>query len=91
MRAFNENFAMMLHSRRLKRKLSQQQIAEALGIPLSTYAYFEIGKVFPEIRMLADLKKLLHIPAKAFLYPKRYIHKKSLRKWKKKQKRKRIE
>ena len=86
MPTFSENFGTMLHSRRLKRKLSQQQAAEALGIRMSAYAYFEAGKFMPEMKMLPALKKLLRIPAKAFLHPERYICKKALRKWEKKNK-----
>ena len=86
MPTFSENFGTMLHSRRLKRKLSQQQAAEALGIRMSTYAYFELGKILPEIEILPALKKLLRIPAKAFLHPERYICKRVLRKWEKKNK-----
>ena len=86
MPTFSENFGTMLHSRRLKRKLSQQQAAEALGIHMSNYAYFELGKILPEIEILPALKKLLRIPAKAFLHPERYICKKALRKWEKKNK-----
>ncbi len=86
MPTFSENFGTMLHSRRLKRKLSQQQAAEALGIRMSAYAYFEAGKFMPEMKMLPALKKLLRIPAKAFLHPERYICKRVLRKWEKKNK-----
>lgn len=84
MSTFNENFAMMLRSARLKNGLSQSQAAEALKLERTTYAYFEEGKLMPEIEMLAGLKKLLGVPSKAFLYPDRYIRKKVLRQWKKK-------
>lgn len=83
MPTFNENFAMMLRSARLKSGLTQSQAAEALKIERTTYVYFEEEKLMPEIEMLVGLKKLLGVPSKAFLYPERYIRKKVFRQWKK--------
>lgn len=80
MPTYNENFAMMLRSTRLKRKLSQRQVAENLNISLSAYAYYEAGKAVPGLKQIKELKEVLHLPLRAFLHPERYIHKRALRK-----------
>lgn len=41
--------------------LTQQQIAEALDIERSTYAYYEIGKSAPDIKTIAKLLKIFNI------------------------------
>ncbi len=40
---------------------TQQQIAEALSIDRSTYAYYEIGKTTPDINTIIKLAKIFHI------------------------------
>lgn len=81
MSAYNENFAKMLHSTRLKKGLSQKEVAEALNISRSTYAYYESGKVMPGLEQIRGLKKALHLSLRAIFYPERHIHKRVLRKW----------
>lgn len=55
-----------LLSKRLKKLrencgYTQQQIAEALSIDRSTYAYYEIGKTTPDINTIIKLAKIFHI------------------------------
>lgn len=46
---------------RKKFNLTQQQIADALGIKRSAYAYYETGKTTPKISTLGDIAKIYNI------------------------------
>ncbi len=48
-----EAFANRLKEYRLKRKITQAQMAENLQIPRATYNYYENGKSVPDINLLA--------------------------------------
>ncbi len=41
---------------------TQQQIAEALNIDRSTYAYYESGKTTPDINTIIKLSKIFNVP-----------------------------
>ncbi|MGN1050836.1 MAG: helix-turn-helix transcriptional regulator [Acutalibacteraceae bacterium] len=41
--------------------LTQQQIADALNIHRTTYAYYELGKTEPNIETLCTLAKILNV------------------------------
>lgn len=43
-----------------KQKLTQEQVAKALGIDRSTYTYYELGKNRPDIDMLKKIAKLFN-------------------------------
>ena len=42
-------------------KLTQQQVADALGIQRSAYAYYEIDKTVPKLPTLSNIAKLYNI------------------------------
>ncbi len=42
-------------------KLTQQQVADALGIQRSAYAYYEIDKTSPKLPTLSNIAKLYNI------------------------------
>ena len=52
---FNEN----LREARLKKKLTQQQVADMLGIAKSTYCQYETGVSEPNVLRLKELAKVL--------------------------------
>ncbi len=41
--------------------LTQQQVADVLGLDRSTYAYYESGKTTPDIKSVSKLLKLFNI------------------------------
>lgn len=41
---------------------TQQQVAEALNIDRSTYAYYETGKTTPDINTIIKLSKIFNVP-----------------------------
>jgi len=41
--------------------LTQQQVAEALGIDRSTYAYYELGRTTPDLDKIDKLQRLYHV------------------------------
>lgn len=50
-----------------KTDLSQSQVAKILIIDRSTYTYYELGKIQPDIRALKELAKLYNISIDALL------------------------
>lgn len=41
---------------------SQQQVADALKLDRSTYAYYEIGKTKPDVNTIIKLSKIFNVP-----------------------------
>ncbi len=41
--------------------LTQQQVADALGIQRSAYAYYEVGKSTPKLKILADIASIYNV------------------------------
>ena len=41
--------------------LTQQQVAEALGIDRSTYAYYELGRTTPDLDKIDKLQRLYQV------------------------------
>lgn len=60
---FNEN----LREARLKKKLTQQQVANILGIAKSTYCQYETGASEPNVLRLKELAKILETTGDALL------------------------
>ena len=46
---------------------TQQQMADALGIDRSTYAYYETGKTSPSIKTLLKIKDILNVSIEELL------------------------
>ena len=46
---------------RLSRAMTQREVARALNIERSTYAYYETGKTSPDIFTLIKISNLFHI------------------------------
>ena len=51
-----------LRSLRMKNKLTQQKVADALVISLNAYQKYEQGERFPSLEMLVKLADMFHAP-----------------------------
>ena len=60
---FNEN----LREARLRKKLTQQQVADRLGIAKSTYCQYETGASEPNVLRLKELARILETTGDALL------------------------
>ena len=47
--------------------LTQQQVAEALGIDRSTYAYYELGRTTPDLDKIDKLQRLYQVKKTLYL------------------------
>lgn len=56
-----------LKAARIKTGLTQQQIADKLGITKSTYCGYETAKRSPDLQRIKQLAKVLHVSADALL------------------------
>lgn len=63
----NEKFNENLRRARLEKKLTQQQVADLLGVAKSTYCQYETGASEPNILRLKKLAKILGINIDALL------------------------
>lgn len=63
----NEILAEKLRKFRKQSELTQQQVADAIGIKRSAYAYYEIGKSAPKLSTLTNLAKLYNVSLDEFL------------------------
>ena len=61
------NFNERLKEFRLLRGLTQKQVAESLGIVLSTYSNYELGRREPNVRNLVCLSHILNVPLDVLL------------------------
>ncbi len=57
----------ILKTYRKEAKLTQQQVADALEIKRSAYAYYEIGKSAPKLPTLKNIAKLYNISVDVLL------------------------
>ena len=53
---------MTLRQHRLARDWKQIEVAEAIGVPISTYNYIETGKRKPSLKIALELAKLYGVP-----------------------------
>lgn len=56
-----------LKSIRKEHKLTQQDIANVLGIDRSTYAFYETGKTTPSVTTLYKLAEVYNVPIERFI------------------------
>ena len=47
---------------RKRKNLTQQQVAERLGVDRTTYTSYETGKVYPSLRMLQRIAEVFEVP-----------------------------
>ena len=60
-------FSMTLKKYRKAANLTQKQVAEALGVERSTYAYYETGADSPKISRLIEISKVIGVDYRVFL------------------------
>ena len=66
--SFKTHFASdIYHIRTDKLRLTQQQVADALGISRSAYAYYEIGGSEPSLSVLWELAQYFQVSADSLL------------------------
>ncbi len=56
-------FSSKLREVRIHRSFTQQNVADALGISLRAYQYYEQGTREPSLQMLVDLSNFLNVSA----------------------------
>lgn len=56
-----ENFAKRLQDSRKKASMTQQEVAESLGIGYSTYRHYEYGNSVPIFTDVVKMAKLFHV------------------------------
>lgn len=56
-----EELSINLRTFRKKKKLTQQCVADKIGVERSTYSYYESGKTKPNIYMLIKLSEVFEI------------------------------
>ena len=54
----NENFSKNLRKMRLEKKLTQEQVAEKLGVSAQSVSRWETGATFPDVMMLPEISRL---------------------------------
>lgn len=60
-------FANNLKNARLTAQLTQQQVAESMGITKSTYCGYETGKRQPDVQKIKQLSEILNVPSDILL------------------------
>lgn len=63
----NSKFSLVLRQCRVNSGLTQKQVAEALNVERSTYAYYETGTTHPSGSMIIKLSKIFNIDYKIFM------------------------
>ena len=61
------DFAENLKNARLSAGLTQQQVAESMGITKSTYCGYETGKRQPDVKKIKQLSQILGVPSDVLL------------------------
>lgn len=56
-----------LRELRIKREMSQKDVAEQLHMSRSTYTYYEAGRTLPDLVLLLKLAKLYRLPLNELL------------------------
>lgn len=71
---YRTDLSQMLRQVRTSCGLKQSDVAEALRMECSTYAYYEAGKITPDILTLKKLAEIFSIPPESFFYPEKFVH-----------------
>lgn len=57
---------MSLKALRINKKITQQFVAEKLGVTSRTIANWEAGRTYPDLKQLKDLEELYGVPLTVF-------------------------
>lgn len=63
----NSKFSLVLRQCRENAGLTQKQVADALSVERSTYAYYETGTTHPSGAMIIKLARIFNIPYTVFM------------------------
>lgn len=63
----NSKFSLVLRQCRENAGLTQKQVADALNVERSTYAYYETGTTHPSGSMIIKLARIFNIPYTVFM------------------------
>ena len=66
-----QDMAETLRSLRARSGLSQRELAERAGFSRSQYAYYEVGKILPDLFSLKKLVEALKVDISALFSPER--------------------
>ena len=64
---FNRKIGKMLKEKRTKKRMTQQQVADRLGITRSAYGYYETGRTAVDIETFKAICQILYIDPYEFL------------------------
>lgn len=56
------NFSVLLIKSRRVKRLTQREVAQAVGVSQSAYNYWESGKHYPNVQKIFSLTRVLSIP-----------------------------
>ena len=73
MPTYTENLSKMLRNIRHLCGYSQEAVASALNVTRSTYTYYELGRVQPDLDTVKKLAAIYQIPPESFLYPEEFV------------------
>ena len=66
-----QDMAETLRSLRARSGLSQRELAERAGFSRSQYAYYEVGKILPDLFSLKNIAEALKVDISALFSPER--------------------
>ena len=66
-----QDMAETLRSLRARSGLSQRELAERAGFSRSQYAYYEVGKILPDLFSLKKIAEALKVDISALFSPER--------------------
>lgn len=66
-------FKITLEAARVNRKLTQEEVASAMGVTKPTIASWEKGNSFPKINQFQELCNLYNVPMEFVLIPEKYF------------------
>ena len=70
---FQMNLGQMLRMQRKNAGLSQSETAEKLGISLTSYVYYEMGRVCPNLVTVKKMAEVFGVESSLFLNPEQFI------------------
>jgi transcriptional regulator with XRE-family HTH domain len=70
---FQSDLGEVIRSKRMEKGLSQREMAEKLGVPLVSYAYYEAGKIPLDVITLKKIAETLGIKPSQLIDQEQFI------------------
>ena len=70
---FQTNLGLMLRMQRKNAGLSQSETAKKLGISRTSYVYYEMGRVCPNLLTVKKMTEVFGVEPSLFLDPEQFI------------------